>query len=61
LTVCLEVPRQQLIDAADGIAACEPVEDGGDVGLRVEAVQLRGLGDGVDDRSSLPACVTADE
>ncbi len=43
------------------MAACEPVEDGGDVGLWIEAVQLRGFGDGVDDRSPLPACIAADE
>src|SRR3712207_9315130 len=43
------------------MATCEPVEDGGDIGLRVEAVQLRGLGDGVDDRSALSPCIAADE
>jgi hypothetical protein len=43
------------------MASCEPVEDGGDVGLWIEPVQLRGLGYGVDDRSPLSACVAADE
>ena len=59
MTVCLEVPGQQLIDAGDGMAAGEPVEDGGDVGFGIQAVQLRGLGGGVDDRSALPACIAA--
>jgi hypothetical protein len=45
------------VDAGDGVAACEPIEHGGDVGFRIEAVQLRGFGDGVDDRSALPAYI----
>ena len=61
LALRAEVPREQLGEAACGVSAREAVEDGGDVGLRVEAVQLRGLGDGVDDRSALPTCVAADE
>jgi hypothetical protein len=45
------------MDAGDGVAACEPIEHGGDVGFRVETVQLRGFRDGVDDRGALPACI----
>ena len=61
LTLCLEVPRQQLVEAADGMAVRQAVENGGDVGFRIQAVQLRGFRDGVDDRSPLPACIAADE
>jgi hypothetical protein len=60
LTLCLEVPGQQFVKAADGMSSREAVEDGGDVGLRVEAVQLRGFGDGVDDGGTLAACVGAE-
>ena len=43
------------------MAVCEAVEHGCDVGFRIEAVQLRGFGDGVDDRSALPAYIATDE
>jgi hypothetical protein len=56
-----ESPGQQLVDTVDGVAVCEAVEHGCDVGFRIEAVQLRGFGDGVDDRSALPAYIATDE
>ena len=43
------------------MAAGEAGEHGGDVGLGIEAVQLRGLGDGVDDGGALAAGVGAEE
>jgi hypothetical protein len=39
----------------------EAVEDGGDVCLWIQTVQLGGFRDGVDDRGSLPASIAADE
>jgi hypothetical protein len=39
----------------------EAVEDRGDVGLGIQAVQLCGFGDGVDDRRSLTPCIAANE
>ena len=39
----------------------EAVEDGGDVGLWIQTVQLRGFRDGVDDRGPLPTSVATDE
>ena len=41
------------------MAAAEAVDDGGDVGFRIEAVELGGLGDGVDDRRAFAAGVGA--
>ena len=43
------------------MAVREAVEHGGDVGLGIEAVQLRGFRDGLDDRGALPACIAAHE
>ncbi len=43
------------------MTAGEAVEHGGDVGLRVEAVQPRGLGDGVDDGGPVASGVGAEE
>ena len=40
-----DVPGQQLVEAGDGVAAGQAVEHGGDVGLGIQAIQLRGLGD----------------
>ncbi len=39
----------------------QAVENGGDVGLWIQTVQLCGFGDGVDDRSALTARIAADE
>ena len=43
------------------MAVREAVEHGGDVGFRIQAVQLRGFRDGVDDRGALPACIATHE
>jgi hypothetical protein len=43
------------------VAAAETVDDGGDVGFRVEVVQLGGLGYGVDDDGSPAALVGSEE
>ena len=43
------------------MAVRQAVENGGDVGFRIQAVQLRGFRDGVDDRGPLPASIAADE
>ena len=43
------------------MAAAEAVDDSGDVGFRIEAVELGGLGDGVDDRRAFAAGVGAEE
>ena len=52
-----EVSRQEFAEAVDGVAAGEAVKHGGDVGFWVQAVQLCGLGDGVDDGGVIAACV----
>lgn len=43
------------------MAAGQTVEHGGDEGLGIEAVQLGGLGDGVDDGGTIAATVLAEE
>jgi hypothetical protein len=43
------------------VAAGEAVEHGGDVGFWVQAIQLGGFGDGVDDGGAIAARVRSEE
>ena len=55
------VPRHEFVPAAGWPIACDPGDDIGDIGVRVDAVGLAGLNDNVDGRGTLAVCARAGE
>jgi hypothetical protein len=49
------VPRHEFVPAAGGPVVGDPCDDVGDIGLRVDAVGLAGLDDGVERDGTLAA------
>jgi len=57
----VDAPGQQIIDPVDWMAFCDAGQDVREVGFRVQAIDARGLHDGVDAGGPHPAVVGAGE